>query len=350
MTYVRSTFRHPALPKNALGYTVDYYEGSLSTLCAGCGHDSINAAIVEACWEMNIEPHKVAKLSGIGCSSKSPAYFLSNSHGFNSVHGRMPSVATGASLANRDLTYFGVSGDGDTASIGMGQFVHVVRRNLNMVYLVMNNGCYGLTKGQDSATADAGSKNKSGQVNLFEAIDLASLAIELGATFVAQSFSGDKEQLVPLLKAAMHHRGFALLNVISPCVTFNNNPGSTKSYDYVRQHMEVTGTVDFVPISREIITSYEAGSVKDLTMHDGTKIHLHKLEKDWDPLDRFSAINAVQRSKRKGEILTGLLYLDESSQDLHDLIQTTERPLNGLSESDLCPGNAALEKLNASLR
>lgn len=350
MTYVRSKFRHPALPKNDLGYTVDYYEGSLSTLCAGCGHDSINAAIVEACWQMNIEPHKVAKLSGIGCSSKSPAYFLSNSHGFNSVHGRMPSVATGANLANRDLIYLGVSGDGDTASIGMGQFVHVVRRNLNMVYLVMNNGCYGLTKGQDSATADAGSKNKSGNVNLFEAIDLASLAIELGATFVAQSFSGDKEQLVPLLKAAMHHNGFALLNVISPCVTFNNNPGSTKSYDYVRQHMETTSIVDFVPLSREILTSYEAGSIKDLTMHDGTTIHLHKLEKDWDPLDRLSAINAVQRAKAKGEILTGLLYLDETSSDLHELIKTSDRPLNAMSESDLCPGSSVLEKINASLR
>ena len=350
MTYVRSTFRHPALPKNELGYTVDYYEGSLSTLCAGCGHDSINAAIVQACWEMNIEPHMVAKLSGIGCSSKSPAYFLSNSHGFNSVHGRMPSVATGANLANRDLIYFGVSGDGDTASIGMGQFVHVVRRNLNMVYLVMNNGCYGLTKGQDSATADAGSKSKAGSVNLFEAIDLASLAIELGATFVAQSFSGDKEQLVPLLKAAMHHKGFALLNVISPCVTFNNNPGSTKSYDYVREHIEATSTVDFVPISREILASYEAGSVKDLTMHDGTTIHLHKLEKDWDPLDRFSAIKAMQRAKQKGEILTGLLYLDESSKDLHELINTTGRPLNNLGEAELCPGSDALAKLNASLR
>ena len=350
MTYLRSTFRHPALPKNELGYSVDYYEGSLSTLCAGCGHDSINAAIVEACWQMNIEPHKVAKLSGIGCSSKSPAYFLSNSHGFNSVHGRMPSVATGANLANRDLIYFGVSGDGDTASIGMGQAVHVVRRNLNMVYLVMNNGCYGLTKGQDSATADVGSKSKSGSVNLFEAIDLASLAIELGATFVAQSFSGDKEQLVPLLKAAMHHKGFALLNVISPCVTFNNNPGSTKSYDYVREHIEATSTVDFVPISREILASYEAGSVKDLTMHDGTTIHLHKLEKNWDPLDRFSAINAMQRAKQKGEILTGLLYLDENSQDLHELINTSDRPLNKLGEAELCPGSEALAKLNASLR
>src|SRR4051812_3035774 len=328
MTYVRSTFRHPALPKNDLGYTVDYYEGSLSTLCAGCGHDSINAAIVEACWEMNIEPHKVAKLSGIGCSSKSPAYFLSNSHGFNSVHGRMPSVATGANLANRDLIYFGVSGDGDTASIGMGQFVHVVRRNLNMVYLVMNNGCYGLTKGQDSATADVGSKNKSGNVNLFEAIDLAGLAIELGATFVAQSFSGDKQQLVPLLKAAMKHKGFALLNVISPCVTFNNNAGSTKSYDYVREHVEVTGTVDFVPISREILADYEAGSVKDLLMHDGSKIHLHKLAKDWDPMNRLPAINAIHSAKEKGEILTGLLFIDENSSDLHSLLNTSETPLN----------------------
>jgi 2-oxoglutarate ferredoxin oxidoreductase subunit beta len=350
MTYVRSTFRHPALPKNELGYTVDYYEGSLSTLCAGCGHDSINAAIVQACWEMNIEPHKVAKLSGIGCSSKSPAYFLSNSHGFNSVHGRMPSVATGANLANKDLVYFGVSGDGDTASIGMGQFVHVVRRNLNMVYLVMNNGCYGLTKGQDSATADAGSKSKAGSVNLFEAIDLSSLAIELGATFVGQSFSGDKEQLVPLLKAAMKHKGFAFLNVISPCVTFNNNPGSTKSYDYVREHVEVTGTVDFAPMMHEITTTYEAGSINDLVMHDGTTIRLHKLAKDWDPFDRMSAAAAMQRARSTGEILTGLLYIDQESLPLHEMIRVSDRPLNTLGEADLCPGSSALDKLNASLR
>ncbi len=350
MSYVRSTFRHPALPKNELGYTVDYYEGSLSTLCAGCGHDSINAAIVEACWEMNIEPHRVAKLSGIGCSSKSPAYFLSNSHGFNTVHGRMPAVATGANLANRDLIYFGVSGDGDTASIGMGQFVHVVRRNLNMVYLVMNNGCYGLTKGQDSATADAGSKSKAGSVNLFEAIDLASLAIELGATFVAQSFSGDKEQLTPLLKAAMKHKGFAFLNVISPCVTFNNNPGSTKSYDYVREHVEITGTMDFTPMMKEITASYEAGSINDLLMHDGTTIRLHKLAKDWDPFDRFSAVTAIHNAKEKGEILTGLLFMDNDSNDLHSMLATSGQPLNSLSKGDLCPGSDALAKLNTSLR
>jgi 2-oxoglutarate ferredoxin oxidoreductase subunit beta len=350
MSYVRSKFRHPALPKNDLGYTVDYYEGSLSTLCAGCGHDSISAAVAQACFEMNIEPHKVAKLSGIGCSSKTPAYFLNNSHGFNSVHGRMPSVATGANLANRDLIYLGVSGDGDTASIGMGQFVHVIRRNLNMVYIVMNNGCYGLTKGQDSATADAGSKNKSGSINLFESIDLSSLAIELGATFVAQSFSGDKEQLIPLIKAAMSHPGFAFLNVISPCVTFNNNLGSTKSYDYVREHMEATATFDFVPLAREIRTSYEEGESQALTLHDGSVIQLHKLAKDWNPLDRISAINAVQNAKAKSEILTGLLYMNPDSQDLHDLIETSEKPLNSLTEKELCPGSEILKGINESFR
>ena len=350
MTYVRPTFRHPALPKNDLGYTVDYYEGSLSTLCAGCGHDGISAAIAQACFEMNIQPHRVAKLSGIGCSSKTPAYFLSNSHGFNSVHGRMPSVATGANLANRDLIYFGVSGDGDTASIGMGQFVHVIRRNLNMVYLVMNNGCYGLTKGQDSATADLGSKNKHGSVNLFESIDLASLAIELGATFVAQSFSGDKGQLIPLVKAAMSHPGFAFINVISPCVTFNNNPGSTKSYDYVREHMETTAMIDFVPLASEIKADYAEGSVENLTMHDGSTISLRKLDKDWDPLNRSSAMNAVLNSKLKGEILTGLLYMVPETGDLHEMLQTNDRPLNSLSKDELCPGSKLLDDINAGLR
>jgi 2-oxoglutarate/2-oxoacid ferredoxin oxidoreductase subunit beta len=350
MSYVRSRFRHPKLPKNDLGYTVDYYEGSLSTLCAGCGHDSISAAIAQACFELNIEPHKVAKLSGIGCSSKTPAYFLNNSHGFNSVHGRMPSIATGANLANRDLIYLGVSGDGDTASIGMGQFVHVIRRNLNMVYIVMNNGCYGLTKGQDSATADSGSKNKSGQVNLFEAIDLVSLAIELGATFVAQSFSGDKNQLIPLIKAAMRHPGFAFLNVISPCVTFNNNVGSTKSYDYVREHIEATATFDFVPLMKEIKADYQEGSVENLQMHDGSYVRLHKIARDWNPLDRLSAINAVQNAKANSEILTGLLYMNPECKDLHEMIETTERPLNSLAESDLCPGSQILEDINRSFR
>jgi 2-oxoglutarate ferredoxin oxidoreductase subunit beta len=350
MTYIRPKFRHPELPKNKLGYSIDYYEGSLSTLCAGCGHDSISAGIIQAAYELNIEPHRLAKLSGIGCSSKTPAYYLSNSHGFNSVHGRMPSVATGASMANRDLIYLGVSGDGDSASIGMGQFVHVVRRNLNMVYIVMNNGCYGLTKGQDSATADNGSKNKSGQVNLFESIDLASLAIELGATFVAQSFSGDKTQLVPLIKAAMKHPGFAFINVISPCVTFNNNVGSTKSYDYVREHMEATSTFDFVPEMSEITTQYTEGSTKAIRMHDGTYLNLHKLAQDWDPMDRLSAINAVQNAKARQEILTGLLYVNPETSDLHSMIKTTSRPLNSLEKEVLCPGAEALKDINRNLR
>lgn len=346
MTYLRPKFRHPDLPKNKLGYSVDYYEGSLSTLCAGCGHDSISAGIIQAAYELNIEPHRLAKLSGIGCSSKTPAYFLSNSHGFNSVHGRMPSVATGANMANRDLIYLGVSGDGDTASIGMGQFVHVVRRNLNMVYIVMNNGCYGLTKGQDSATADSGSKNKSGNVNLFQSIDLASLAIELGATFVAQSFSGDKTQLVPLIKAAMNHPGFAFINVISPCVTFNNNPGSTKSYDFVREHMEATSTFDFIPEMAEITTSYSEGSQKSVKLHDGTFLQFHKLAHEWDPEDRISAINAVQNAKLKNEILTGLLYINPDPVDLHEMINTSLKPLNSLTKQDLCPGSEVLKRIN----
>ncbi len=350
MSYIRPKFRHPELPKNKLGYSVDFYEGALSTLCAGCGHDSISAGVIQACYEMNIEPHRLAKLSGIGCSSKTPAYFLSNSHGFNSVHGRMPSVATGANLANRDLIYFGVSGDGDTASIGMGQFVHVIRRNLNMIYIVMNNGCYGLTKGQDSATADNGSKNKSGQVNPFESIDLASLAIELGAGFVAQSFSGDKTQLIPLIKAAIKHPGFAFINVISPCVTFNNNVGSTKSYDYVREHLDATSTIDFVPEMKEIITNYEEGSSKNVKMHDGSVLQLNKLAKDWDPMNRQSVANAMMIAKSKGEILTGLLYMSPNTVDLHNTIQTNERALNSLTKKDLCPGNEILKTINAEFR
>ncbi len=350
MTYLRPKFRHPDLPKNKLGYSVDYYEGSLSTLCAGCGHDSISAGIIQAAYELDIEPHRLAKLSGIGCSSKTPAYFLSNSHGFNSVHGRMPSVATGANMANRDLIYLGVSGDGDSASIGMGQFVHVVRRNLNMVYIVMNNGCYGLTKGQDSATADSGSKNKSGHVNVFQSIDLASLAIELGATFVAQSFSGDKTQLVPLIKAAMNHPGFAFINVISPCVTFNNNPGSTKSYDFVREHMEATSTFDFVPEMAEITTSYSEGTQKSVKLHDGTFLQFHKLSQDWDPEDRISAINAVQKAKLKNEILTGLLYINPDTEDLHSMINTSSKPLNSLTKEELCPGSEVLKSINKDWR
>ncbi len=350
MSYLKPQFSHPKLPKNKLGYTLKEYEGSLSTLCAGCGHDSISAAIVRACYEMSIEPHRVAKISGIGCSSKTPTYFLGNSHGFNSVHGRMPSVATGANMANKHMVYFGVSGDGDTASIGMGQFVHVIRRNLNMVYVVMNNGCYGLTKGQDSATADQGSKSKSGSVNPFQAIDLASMAIELGASFVAQSFSGDKQQLIPLLKAAIQHPGFAFINVISPCVTFNNNPGSTKSYDYVREHIEATSAIDFVPVKDEIQINYKEGESAQVGMHDGSEIQLNKLGLDWDPEDRISVVNALQRARAKEEILTGLLYVTTDWKDLHQTLNTTDTPLNKLKEEDLCPGKEVLDQINESFR
>ncbi len=350
MTYVRPNFRHPGLPVNELGYTKKHYEGSLSTLCAGCGHDSISAAIVQACFEMSIEPHRVAKMSGIGCSSKTPTYFLGQSHGFNSVHGRMPSVATGANLANRDLIYIGVSGDGDTASIGMGQFVHAVRRNLNMVYIVENNGCYGLTKGQDSATADVGSRSKKGDPNPFESIDLAAVALQLGASFVARSFSGDKQQLIPMLKAAIAHQGFALIDIISPCVTFNNNPGSTKSYEYAREHMEATGKVDFVPMRREITTEYDPGTSQEVTLHDGSVVHLHKLDENLDVRSRRSALELIQAYKAEGKILTGLIYIDEDTQDLHETLGTVSKPLRSLEAGDLCPGQKILQNINDSFR
>lgn len=345
MTYIKPKFSHPRLPKNELGYTKKYYEGVLSTLCAGCGHDSISASIVEACYELNIEPHKVAKMSGIGCSSKTPAYYLSHSHGFNSVHGRMPSVTTGANLANRSLIYLGVSGDGDTASIGMGQFIHAVRRNLNMTYIVMNNGCYGLTKGQDSATADQGSIAKSGQQNMYEGIDLCALAVQLGATYVAQSFSGDKDQLIPLIKAAIKHKGFSFINVISPCVTFNNNVGSTKSYDYVREHNETIALVDFVPLHEEITTSYDEDTTKTIEVHDGSQIQLHKVSKKWNPEDKISILSALMNAKDKNEILTGLLYFNPHGKELHELLNTSDTPLNQLQESALNPGNNQLKAI-----
>jgi 2-oxoglutarate ferredoxin oxidoreductase subunit beta len=350
MTYFRPNFRHPELPKNALGYDKRAYEGALSTLCAGCGHDSISAAIAQACFELPVEPHRVAKLSGIGCSSKTPAYYLGRSHGFNSVHGRMPSVATGANMANRDLIYIGVSGDGDTASIGMGQFMHVVRRNLNMVYVVMNNGCYGLTKGQDSATADRGSVSKKGTPNPFESFDLCALAIQAGATFVARSFSGDKRQLVPLLKAAMHHHGLALIDVISPCVTFNNTPNSTKSYDWVRDHMEATGTIDLVPPRETITLEQTEGTVEMVQLHDGAQLALRKAAPDLDVRDRLKAIQYMEACRRDGEIATGLLYLDENSKDTHDILNTVEVPLSQLSERELCPGMEALAAINEAHR
>ena len=346
----RPVFRHPNLPKNDLGYTRMDYEGLDSTLCAGCGHDSISNAIIRACFEMSIEPHRVAKLSGIGCSSKTPAYFLNKSHGFNSVHGRMPSVATGANMANRDLLYIGVSGDGDTASIGMGQFVHAARRNLNMVYIVMNNGCYGLTKGQDSATADRGSASKKGLPNPFEAIDLCESAVQLGAGFVARGFSGDKAQLVPLIKAAINHKGFSLVDVISPCVTFNNTPTSTKSYHWVRDHMEATATFDFVPMEPEITTEYEEGTTQSVAMHDGSLIHLHKSDNSFDVTNRRAAIDALEKHREMGQILTGILHVNDNLHDTHDILETSEAALNTLTEKELCPGSEKLTQLMNNYR
>ena len=351
MTYLaKPKVHHPSLPRNALGYTRRDYEGAISTLCAGCGHDSISAAIIQAFFELDVPPHRVAKLSGIGCSSKTPTYFLGNSHGFNSVHGRMPSVLTGAALANKDLIYLGVSGDGDSASIGLGQFAHVMRRGVNMVYIVENNGVYGLTKGQFSATADKGSKSKRGVINSDEPIDLAMLALTLGATFVARGFSGDKEQLIPLIKAAVMHRGAAFIDVVSPCVAFNNHAGSTKSYDYVREHNDAVNRLDFISSRDEITTSYAPGETRSVTLHDGGTVRLHKLNTDYDPSDRVGAMSFIESRRAAGEVVTGLLYLHPDSTDMHDALETVAAPLNALTDADLVPGNGALAAVNASLR
>jgi 2-oxoglutarate ferredoxin oxidoreductase subunit beta len=351
MTYLaKPKLHHPELPKNTIGLTRRDYEGTVSTLCAGCGHDSISAAIIQACWELAIQPHRVAKLSGIGCSSKTPTYFLDKSHGFNSVHGRMPSVLTGANLANRDLIYLGVSGDGDSASIGIGQFAHIMRRGVNMTYIVENNGVYGLTKGQFSATADRGSKAKRGAVNTDEGIDLVLMALQLGATYIGRSFSGDKGQLVPLIKGALSHEGAAFIDVISPCVAFNNHEGSTKSYDYIREHNEAVNALDVITMHREITTQYEPGAVQEVRQHDGSVVRLRKLAESYDPCDRIAAMNYVQSRYAEGEIVTGLLYISPSPRDLHAALNTVPVPLNELGERELCPGSAALEKLNESLR
>ena len=350
MSFDKPTFRHPKMATNSAGYSRKDYEGVISTLCAGCGHDSTTTAIIQACFELSVEPHRVVKLSGIGCSSKTPAYFLSRSHGFNAVHGRMPSVATGANMANRDLLYIGISGDGDTASIGMGQFAHALRRNLNLNYICMNNGCYGLTKGQDSATADKGSAGKKGVPNPYTSIDLCELAIELGASYVARGFSGDKQQLVPLIKGAISHSGLAFIDVISPCVTFNNTASSTKSYSYVRDHIEATNTFDFVPLQQEILAHYPEGSSQEVVMHDGSIIHLHKSDASKKVTDRLTAMSNLEIEKAKGKLLTGLLYVNQDIMETHDIINSSQRPLNTLTEEDLCPGNEVLQQINESLR
>ncbi|MDB5870753.1 MAG: 2-oxoglutarate ferredoxin oxidoreductase subunit beta, partial [Ramlibacter sp.] len=343
MTYLaKPRLHHPTLETNKVGYTRRDYEGKVSTLCAGCGHDSISAAIVQACWELDIEPHRVAKLSGIGCSSKTPDYFLGASHGFNTVHGRMPSVLTGANLANRDLLYLGVSGDGDSASIGLGQFAHAMRRGVRMAYIVENNGVYGLTKGQFSATADSGSKSKKGVINSDSPVDLVAMALQLGATYVGRAFSGNKEQLVPLIKGGITHGGAAFIDVISPCVAFNNHAGSTKSYDYVREHNEAVNRIDFIPHREAITTMYAPGEVIEVTQHDGSLLRLRKLSAGYDAGDRIAAMSHIATHESRGEILTGLLYVDSSAEDLHDHLSTVAEPLNRLSDAQLCPGSAAL--------
>ena len=351
MTFVtKPKVHHPNLPINELGLTRRDYEGSISTLCAGCGHDSVSAAIVQACAELSLPPHRFAKVSGIGCSSKTPSYFLNRSHGFNSVHGRMPSVITGANLANRDLMCIGVSGDGDSASIGLGQFAHVVRRRTNMLYLVDNNGTYGLTKGQFSATNDKGSTSKKGAPNLYEPIDLVSMALQLGASFVARSFSGDKRQLVPLIKAALKHKGVAFIDVISPCVAFNNHAGSTKSFEVVREHMQSAVQADLIFGQPEITADYAQGTRESVTMPDGSILQLYKVDADYNPYDRIGALTYVQKMHEESQVATGLLYVDPDAVECHDILETTATPLNALSEDALCPGSEALTAINQGYR
>ncbi len=351
MTWIaKPKLHHPTLACNAIGFTRRDYEGKISTLCAGCGHDSISAAIIQACWELDIEPHRVAKLSGIGCSSKTPDYFLGQSHGFNTVHGRMPSVLTGANLANRELIYLGVSGDGDSASIGIGQFVHAIRRGVNMSYIVENNGVYGLTKGQFSATADQGSVSKKGVANSDSPLDMVTMALQLGASYVARGFSGDKQQLVPLIKGALSHRGAAFIDVISPCVAFNNHAGSTKSYDYVREHNDAVNRLDVITPRAAIAVDYAEGDLVEVEQHDGSRLRLRKLAKDYDPRDRLAAMNLIQQRNAQGEVATGLLYIDPDADDLHGHLGTVAAPLNTLGADELCPGEATLAKINASLR
>jgi 2-oxoglutarate ferredoxin oxidoreductase subunit beta len=351
MSYIaKPKVAHPGLPRNEIGLTVRDYEGGMSTLCAGCGHDSITAALIQAAFELSIPPHRMAKLSGIGCSSKTPAYFASASHGFNSVHGRMASVATGANAANGELCFIGVSGDGDTLSIGLGQFCHAIRRNLNMLYLIENNGVYGLTKGQFSASADVGSKAKKGEVNRQPPIDPCLLALSLGCSFVARSFSGDKPHLVPLLKAGLKHRGFALIDVISPCVTFNDHEGSTKSYDFTRKHAHAATFADYVPAVQEIRAEQAPGTVQSVTMHDGSRVLLRKVGDDFDPTDRNAAFQYISQRQAAGEIVTGLLYIDESRPETHELHNMPAEPLNVMDYGKLNPGQKALDAIQDRFR
>ncbi len=340
----------PARRTNRLNLDVTSYRGSKTTLCAGCGHNAISERIIDAFFEMGVDPKRVIKLSGIGCSSKSPAYFLNPSHGFNSVHGRMPSVATGAMLANKDMLAIGVSGDGDTGAIGIGQFVHLMRRNLPLIYIIEDNGCYGLTKGQFSPTADLGSKAKNGVVNDLPPIDTCFLAMELGASLVARSFSGDKKQLLSVLKAAIAHRGTSMIDVISPCVTFNDHEGSTKSYSYVKDHDEPLGEISFVPYFEDINVEYEPGSTTDVKMHDGSRLLLRKVAEDYNPTDKLAAMRLLHDTARRGEFATGILYIEPDKDDFLTQLNIIERPLASLKDSEVRPGPAVLEELMEGLR
>ena len=339
-----------APPTNRRGLTVKEYGGLKSTLCVGCGHDVITRQITQAFYEMGVEPHRVAKMSGIGCSSKTTAYFVDKGHGFNAVHGRMPSIATGSALANPNLLYIGVSGDGDTASIGAGQFVHLLRRNLPMIYIVENNGVYGLTKGQFSATADLGSKLKTGVVNDLPAMDLCALAIELGCGYVARSFSGDMKQLLALIKGAIAHRGTALLDVISPCVTFNNHEDSTKSYKWAKDHEIPIQEIGFVPFFEEIQVDYDPGTTQDVTLHDGSHIRLRKLREDYDATDRMKALGLLHEGQVKQEFLTGLIYVDPSKKDFLSLLQLPESPLATIPDEKVRPPREALDQMMEELK
>ncbi len=340
----------PAPKTNRLGLTVIEYKGGKTTLCAGCGHNAISERIIDAMYEMGIEPHRVAKMSGIGCSSKSPAYFMSKSHSFNSGHGRMPSVTTGAMLANRTMLALGVSGDGDTASIGIGQFIHLMRRNLPMIYIIEDNGVYGLTKGQFSATADLGSVLKTGVINDLPPIDTCALAIQMGATFVGRSFSGDKKQLLAMLKAAIAHNGTVMLDVISPCVTFNDHEGSTKSYKFTKDHEEPLHDVTFVPHFEDINVDYKEGETINVRMHDGSKLRLHKLEEDYNPTDKLQAITRLAKAHQDGEILTGVFYVNTQAPTFMDLLNMVDEPLATLPESRVRPPKSVLDKCMEALR
>lgn len=349
-SFVKPKIRRHNEPLNSLGLARADYEGAMSTLCAGCGHDSVTAAIVRAFYELSIPPHRALKVSGIGCSSKTTTYFMKDSHGANTVHGRMPSFATGALSANSDLACIGISGDGDSLSIGLGQMAHAMRRNVNMLYVLENNGVYGLTKGQFSASADLGSLPKKGTPNEFPAIDPVAFALSVGATFVARSFSGDRKQLVSLMKAGLMHKGFAMIDVISPCVSFNDHKGSTKSYAHTYEFYSKAVHADYIPPSEEIVAAYDEGDVMPVELHDGGYIQLRKVEQDYDPTDRAAAFGRVMASDSKDEILTGLLFLDETQPDLHQIQNMETRPLNEIPYTDLNPGAEALSALQSEFR